>query len=134
MQKLISEILKEVSEAKQKDEKIYLLRKHDCPALREVVRYAIGEPEFYTNTLPQYKVDPAPHGLSFSTLFSEYKRLYIFLKGTKCTEKRKNELLAQMLESIHTSEADLLAKIITKQYKPNLNKKVVNEAFPGLLA
>lgn len=133
MQLYISEILDKASKAKTKDEKIKILRENATPALKEVIKYAFGNIEFYTNSIPSYKIDDAPYGLSFSSLYSEYKRLYIFTKDNQTKPERKTQILLQILESIHPSEADLLYKIVTKTYKPNLNKKIIEEAFPGLL-
>ena len=50
------------------------------------------------------------------------------------TEKRKTEILIQILESLEEDEADVFAAMLTKKLKvPHLTPALVNEAFPDLL-
>lgn len=142
---LISEIIDLVNTAKSKQEKIDLLRKHNCPALREVLKYAYHPGvKFFTNDRPNYRPDHSPIGLSFSSLYNEYKKLYIFLDPvleSNITKKgptrndRKMQILLQMLESIHPSESELLIDVMTKNMKKykTINKALIEEALPGLL-
>lgn len=132
---LVSEVLKNVSNAKTSKEKIEILRQNDGPALKEILKIAYTpNVKFFVDKCVNYVDDGAPIGHSFSSLFQEYKRLYIFLESTNVKPERKKEILIQILESIHSSEAKLLVDIIEKNMsKYNLNKKLINEAFPGLI-
>lgn len=141
---MISEVLERVNTVKTKEEKIHILRSSDTPALRQVLYYAVNpDIVFYRNTLPEYKKDDSPEELSFSSLYSEYRRLYIFLNevlefnmtGKKTRFEKKNEILISMLESIHKKDSDLLASMIdgTFKQKYKINLKIVQEAFPNLI-
>jgi len=71
-----------------------------------------------------------------SGLYGEERRLYLFIKGGNPNLKsvRREELFIQVLESIHPREAKVLLAVKDKSlsYK-GLTKKLVEEAFPGLL-
>lgn len=140
---MIHEILEQVSQQTDKNAKINLIRQHSTPALREIFKYAfVPSLKFFTTTVPNYKQDNPPEGMSFNTLFNEYRRFYILtdplverqISGKTTTEKRKREILTQILENIHPKEADILASMIrgdfNKQY--NLTKKLIEEALPDL--
>ena len=50
------------------------------------------------------------------------------------TEKRKNEILIQILESLEEKEADVFIGVLKKDLKvPYLTEALVREAFPELL-
>lgn len=141
---MISEILELVNKASTKEEKVQVLKKYDTPALRHVLKYALHDKiTFYREDLPPYKKDDSPEELSFSSLYNEYKKLYIFLNEVlerQTTQKvtsfnRKNQILISMLESIHRKDSDLLSSMIdgTFKQKYKINAKLAEEAFPGLL-
>ena len=71
-----------------------------------------------------------------SGLYQEDRRLYLFVKGgNPDLHKVKREMLfIEVLESIHPKEAKVLLAVKDKKlpYK-GLTKKLVEEAFPGLL-
>lgn len=71
-----------------------------------------------------------------SGLYQEDRRLYLFIKGgNPDLQKMKREMLfIEVLESIHPKEAKVLLAVKDKKlpYK-GLTKKLVEEAFPGLL-
>jgi len=69
---------------------------------------------------------------------NKLRRLYMFLEGNQTaetlTDKRRNELLIQMLESIEPREAEVLLGIFQKDLGvKGLDYKFVKEAFPDLL-
>ena len=144
MQKMIHEILNDVSQEKDKDKKIQKLRQHNCQALREVLRYAfMPQLKFFTNEVPKYKVDHAPEGMSFNSLYNESRRFYILtapptelkISGKTTTINRKQQILVQILENIHPGEADVIASMIVGDFskKYSITKKLVEEAFPQIL-
>ena len=47
----------------------------------------------------------------------EYRRFYLYTKENPVTEKRKNELLVQLLESLHPSEAKIVENMPGKMLK-----------------
>ena len=89
-------------------------------------------PENYT--LP---TDVLP-GLTYDSLNSQLRRLYIFSEGNATaetlTEKRRTELLFQILNSMEPREAEIVMGIFCKdQGVKGLDYKFVKEAFPHML-
>ena len=80
---LLSEVLRKVSNAKTKAEKIALLQKHNTNALRQVL--IINFDDSVISMLPEgdvpYTPNDAPIGTDHTRLESEYKGLYRFVKG-----------------------------------------------------
>lgn len=134
MQLMISEILNKVESFTTTEQKIEWLRSQRTPALIEVLQYIYNPTRvLYTDKAPKHVLDMAPAELSYNSLFAEYRRLYIFLASTKINPKRKTELLIQMLESIHPSDAALLTSIVDKTVKiAGCNLKLVQKAFPDI--
>jgi hypothetical protein len=142
---MIHEIFDMVKNEPNRINKIQILRTHNTPALREVLKFGLHPGyKMYTNIVPKYKADHAPEGLSFSSLFNEYKRLYIFLdpvleriytKGKTTKLPRKNQILIEMMESINPGESKILESMITCTFEKQtgISKTLVEEAFPGLL-
>jgi len=133
----------EIESKSDRNEKIQLLRKYNCQALREVLRYAlIPSLKFYTQTVPKYKMDNAPEGMSFNSLYNESRRFYILtspetekaLSGKNTSLKRKQEILVQILENIHPGESALLESMIRGDFskKYGMSKKLVEEALPQI--
>lgn len=146
MQKMINEMLKEISSSSTEKQKIDLLRKYDCQALREVLKYAYDENlSFFTSEVPQYKTDTnTPVGMSFNSLYNESRRFYILTKpeveknitkGKTTTLQRKNQILLQILENIHPEEAKVLESLVKRDFnkKYNLNKTVIKKAYPNII-
>lgn len=59
---------------------------------------------------PEFKPDRAPLFMSPSTLRYECKRLYIFVRED-LTDKKRQTLFVQMLESLHPVEAEVLCLV-----------------------
>ena len=142
--KMIYEVLNEIKNATDKNQKIVTLRLNNTQALREVLRYAFTpQLKFFTNQVPKYKPDNPPEGMSFNSLFNECRRFYILteepvefsLCGKRTNANRKMEILTQILENIHPNEAEVLSRMVTGDFSKyyGITKKLVEEAFPGLL-
>ena len=80
---LISEVLRKVSNAKTKKEKVDLLTKHNSAALRQLM--IINFDESVISEIPEgevpYTPNDAPVGTDHTLLESEYRGLYRFFKG-----------------------------------------------------
>lgn len=139
MNKTIPEILTLVSEAKNEKEAIDILVRNRTGALEICLRANYDpsiEPIYTPSTLPDYKPDDSPIGYSYSSLYREADRLPYFFKTNKLItdEKRRNQKLKIILESINTAESAILEKILTKSYiNKNINIDVINAAFPNLI-
>ena len=136
---LLSEILRKVSNAKTKKEKVELLRKHNSSALRQLL--IINFDESIISVMPEgdvpYTPNDAPIGTDHSRLEQEYRGLYRFFKGgdPKLTGLKRETMFVQLLEGLHQDEAELvvLAKDggLNKKYK-RITKAMVSEAFPQI--
>jgi hypothetical protein len=136
---LLSEILRKVSNAKTKAEKISLLRKHNSTALRQLL--IINFDESILSMLPEgdvpYTPNDAPVGTDHSRLEQEYRGLYRFFKGgqDKLPALKRESMFVQLLEGLSEEEAELMVLVkdgrMNEKYK-RLTKAVVSEAFPSI--
>jgi len=135
---LISEVLRKVSNAKTKQEKINLLRKHNSNALRQLL--IINFDESVVSVMPEgdvpYTPNDAPAGTDHTRLEHEYRGLYRFFKGgAKLPSLKRESMFVQLLEGLHADEAELIVLVkdgqLAKKYK-RITKAVVSEAFPQI--
>ena len=136
---LISEILRKVSNAKTKKEKVDLLRKHNSTALRQLM--VINFDESVISELPEgevpYTPNDAPTGTDHTRLEQEYRGLYRFFKGgdPRIKSLKRETMFVQLLEVLSAEEAELLVLIkdgrLNEKYK-RITKAVVSEAFPQI--
>jgi len=136
---LISEVLRKVSNAKTKEEKVALLRKHNSTALRQLL--IINFDDSVISMLPEgdvpYTPNDAPVGTDHSRLESEYRGLYRFFKGgqDKLPSLKRESMFVQLLEGLSAEEAELLVLVkdgrMNEKYK-RITKAVVTEAFPTI--
>jgi hypothetical protein len=140
MMKNIYEILEEIEKAKSKEDRIAILRYNSSWALQNVLKGTYDSSiQFSVDKIPTYKPSDAPPGLGYSSIHQELGRAYLFEKNNpkvnpNLTEKRKEQILIQMLECLEAKEAQVLCNMILK--KPlckGLNYNVVKEAFPDLI-
>ena len=95
--------------------------------------------QWTVKSMPEnYQIKPIPVGMSYCQLSTELRKLYMFREGNptaqKLTEKKRNELLIQLLESIEPREAEVVYGIFVKdQGVKGLDYAFVKEAFPKLL-
>jgi hypothetical protein len=141
MTKLMFEILDELLNAKTDEERVAILRKNDSYALRGVLRAAF-HPRIYFNVTKWpdgYVPSEVPAGYGSAKIGLELNRIYMFELGNPrtplgLTEKRKNEILLQILEALEHREAEVFMNMMLKDLKvPGLTKELVEEAFPDIL-
>lgn len=133
---LLHEILTKVNNAKDKPKKIEVLKSNDSVPLRQVLKGAFDpkiEWELPEGT-PPYQVNDAPAGTEHTTLYTEAKKLWHFVKGAdeQLSKTKKEMMFIQMLEGLHKDDAELMIavkeKSLNKRYK-GLTDAVVKEAF-----
>ena len=136
---LLSEILRKVSNAKTKAEKIALLKKHNSTALRQIL--IINFDDSVVSMLPEgdvpYTPNEAPAGTDHTRLEHEFKGLYRFFKGgaDKLPGMKRESMFVQLLEGLSAEEAELI--VLVKDGKMNTKYKritmaVISEAFPSI--
>ena len=136
---LISEILRKVSNAKTKKEKVDLLKKHNSTALRQLM--VINFDESIVSELPEgevpYTPNDAPVGTDHTRLETEYKGLYRFFKGgdPRLKSLKRESMFVQLLEGLCAEEAELLCLVkdgkLGDKYK-RITKAVISEAYPSI--
>ena len=135
----IPEVL-ELLEDKGSHERTIILQENDTRSLRHILYSAFHPdvefalPEERPNDL---KIEETPVGISTNSLFQQSRKLKIFMKNTgydHLSDSKREVLFMQILESIHSTEAELLLQIcVDRDIKSSLTYQEVLEAFPGLL-
>ena len=136
---LLSEVLRKVSNAKTKAEKIKILQANNSQALRSILIWNFDESVI--SMLPEgevpYTPNDAPIGTDHTRLEQESKGLYRFVKGGQDSLKslKRESMFVQLLEGLSAEEAELLCLIkdgnLNSKYK-RITKAVVSEAFPQI--
>ena len=132
----VHEIFTKINNAKDKPQKIDILRSFDNQAMRTLLKAAFdpkikfdlpeGNPPFIRNE--------APAGTEHTSLASEAKKLYHFVVGgnNEITKLKKETMFIQMLEGLQEKDADVLMSIKNKNlnntYK-GLTAQMVKETF-----
>jgi hypothetical protein len=138
----VSEILDLVQGAATKDERVALIKKHNCLALRDVLKGGLDDSITWilpTGSPPYKKDDKSPVGLHPSTLHRQSPRLRYFIAGgpgERLTPAKRERLFVEVLESIDPRDAELLIAMKDKQLKrlfPCLTKNLVKAVFPNLI-
>jgi hypothetical protein len=139
--KPLYEIFDEFEEAKDKQSRMKVIGDNLSQTLVDVlkltfhpdIKWKIKElPENYTMAS-----DVLP-GITYDSLNAQLRRLYIFREGNptaeSLTEKRRTELLFQILNSLEPREVEVVVGIFQKDLGvKGLNYKFVKEAFPDLI-
>ena len=138
--KNVYEVFDEFKKEKTKAKRIQVLRDNDCYALRQVLLGAFSPHiQFTIDTIPEYKKIDVPPGMSYEHMTGALSRVYLFVKDNdrvppNLTEKRKQELLIQILESLEPPEAEVYCNMLMKDLKvPYLTPVLIDETFEGLL-
>jgi len=148
---LITEVLQRVSNAKTKGEKVKILQEYKSPALTKILlcNFAKSISFVFPSGKTPYEPLDRPKGVQHQTLFNEQRMLDKFITktvggvtyfgcsgGTKprIQQLKKEQMWIQLLEGLHSEEADLLDllkdKKITSLYK--ITRQNVIDAFPEL--
>lgn len=139
--KALYEVFDEFEKATTKQERMNVIGGNLSQTLVDVLKMTF-HPEFKwkVKELPEnYRVpDDVLPGLTYDSLNSQLRRLYLFQEGhptaEQLTDKRRNEILFQILNSLEPREAEIIMGIFQKdQGVKGLNYKFVKEAFPQML-
>ena len=137
MKLLMHEVLQKVSYAKTKKEKIELLQEYNSQALRSVLIVNFDESvvSLLPPGTPPYNSNEVPEGTEHTRLEQQVRLLHHFFKGGSSVKQAKREMMfIQMLEGLHSGEAEVLClakdKQIGKRWK--ITKACVEEAFPQI--
>jgi hypothetical protein len=137
---MIGEILAKVDSARSKQAKIKILEQYkSIPVLQHFLR-GLFDPKIkwaITETPDYAEDDITPEGEEANSLYIEIPKCSLFVKdhpkakGVKPI--RLKQILVQVLESLHPSEASLYMQMLKKKTKvKGLTSKLVLEVFPGM--
>lgn len=136
----IHEMLVRVGEKKTREEKINELREYNSLALRDVLKGAYDDSIQFLlpSGAPPYKEaseESPPNRLSRST--KQFRYFVVGGPGENMPQTRVETMFIRLLESVHPDDAKLIIAMKDKKvaglYK-GVTKKLVSEAFPGLIA
>lgn len=138
--KNIYEIFEDFKKETTRAGRLAVLQKNNTKVLKDVLQGTYHpDVTFFIKKIPEYKNEPVPPGMAYGNMTEALSRIYLFVANNPrtpagLTEKRKTEILIQILESLEPQEAEVFANIIRKDQKiPFLTNNLINEAFPGLL-
>ena len=139
MMKAVYEIFAEFEKASTKEERVAVLRRNQNFALKSVLRGTYDPSvKFTIDSVPLYKPSDSPIGLGYTSIHTELDRVYLFelnnpRTSINLTDKRKEQILIQMLEAMEKREAEVFMNMLLKKQKvKELNAEIVKEAFPDL--
>ena len=148
---LLSEVLQRVSNAKTKDEKVGILQEYKSQALTKILlcNFAKSINFVFPSGKTPYTQNEVPKGIDHQMLIREHRLLEKFIVksvngvrvfgcsgGTRpnIQQIKKEALWIQLLEALHTDEADMLDlvkdKKLSDRYK--ITRQNVIDAFPEL--
>jgi hypothetical protein len=140
MRKNVYEVFDEFAKVNSKQDKINVLANNWTPTLKLVLQLAYRpEMEWKFKDYPErYKKPDTKPGISYASLDTELKRLYMFRVGNetaeKLTTKRAEEILMVLLESLEPREADVVIGIFKKDLGvKGLTYKFIHDNIPGVL-
>ena len=138
--KNIYEVFDDFELAKNKQDKMKVIEKNLTQVLVDVLKYTYDPRyEWYFTEVPDnYKIAQIPAGMGYAKITTELRKIYMFQKGhptaDALTQKRRVELLLQILENLEPREAEVIIGIFNKdQGVKGLDAKFVKEAFPNLI-
>ena len=134
MKKGIGEIIKEVKDAKSVGEKIRILQREDNRELRGLLELTYDNR--LTWALPEGNPPYKPLDKSFDNqgmLYSEMRRMYIFLEGkANVSQARREQLFIEILEQLDPDDAAVLVEAKDRKIK-GVSKNVVKQAYDDFL-
>ena len=125
----VHEIFTKINNAKDKPQKIAVLKQFDNQAMRQLLKAAF-DPKIKFDLPegnPPYIKNAAPAGTEHTSLASEARKLYHFVVGgnNQITKLKKETMFIQMLEGLHGDDAEVLMAI---------KNKTLNNVYKGLTA
>jgi hypothetical protein len=139
------EVFQKFEAAKEKDEKVRILRNFAMSRggsrLPEFLNMAFNPAvKFDITKVPDYKPSPLPEGMNDTYLHQELGKIYLFIEGhprrvSKLPEKKEQSILTQILCYLHPGEAKIFKSLLEKKLPDcvkGLTASLAKEAFPTL--
>jgi hypothetical protein len=132
----VAKLLLQIAELKSKEDRIEALKVNGHPVLKNILKYTFdpnvkfllpeGNPPYKENIYDEPKA-----------LLAEANKIYLFIEGGNPNLKplRREQLFIQLLEAVSKEDAKLLLAMKDKKgIHKNINKDIVEKAFPELFA
>ena len=135
---LIYEVIEAAAEATKKQDKIDILRKNESWALKDVLRATYEDKIKFLLPpgAPPYTANQ--EGSIPSNLLKKNTQFKYFVDNPLARNiiaPKREKIFIDLLESVHPKDAELLIKMINKKsLGKGITKKLVQEAFPGLIS
>ena len=130
-QPLLSEILDRVHRAKNKTDKVAILKEENCEPLQQILQWAFNPT--ITSALPSgappYIENDAPEGTEHTLLRTEANGLWHFVKvndkpaDPNIQKTVMERMFIRLLEGLHKDEAELLCMVKDKKLVYNQKEK-----------
>lgn len=137
IKKHIYEVLELVEKATKKEEKINILKSNETWALKDVLRATYDDSIQFLLPGGKPPYTASQEGSIPSTLLKQNVQFKFFVKGgpgEKLLPVKRERIFINVLEAVHPKDAELLVKMINKEsLGKGITKKLVQEAFPGLI-
>lgn len=130
------EIVDAVSTAKNRNDRIEILKQNDHIAIRDYFQCIFDD---RVNFMLPSGAPPFTASRPESVPSSWYRqtgKLRYIVKGMdaeKLIPLKRETIFISMLESVHPSDAELIVAMINKKSPKGITKKLINDAFPGLI-
>ena len=136
--KNVFEILEQVSKATKRDEKIAILKSYDqIWALKDLLRGSFDDTVQWNLPKGSVPYTPAEEASVPTNFMKQNTKFKYFVKGgigDQMKAFKRERVFLDMVESIHPKDAELVVAMINKNLKvKGITKKLVEEAFPGLI-
>jgi hypothetical protein len=134
---MIFEVLEKFTKAKNRNEKIAVLRQNNSLALRDVLQGSLDPRIEWLLPKGEVPYTPCDGHNSPTTLLRKHRDFLYCVKGGKgdnIPAAKRESIFLGIVESVHPKDAELVCRMINK--KPlvkGLTLKIAQEAFPGLL-
>lgn len=132
----VFEVFEKIQEAKTKKDKVAILKENNHWAVRDIIKGTMsakikwllpeGKPPYRAN-----RPESSP-----SNLLRKNQDFGYFMKGGKggdLSSVKRESIFIGLLEAVHPKDAELVVNMIAKKPIKGITKKIVDEAYPGLL-
>lgn len=134
----VGEVIDKLKECKTKHDRVLTLQQNDSMALRGILKmnYDMSLNLSLPYGVPPYKKSDKPDNFADATLLTSAKSWYVFSKelSPNLQQAKREFLFIQLLEALDNKEAQILLDAKDRKLKLGLTKKVLNDAFPGIIS
>lgn len=133
---MVYEVFDKVSKAKSKSDKIKILKDYETWALKDVLRGTFDETVKWILPAGEPPYTPNDGHNAPSNLLKRNVDFKYFVKngpGAKLPAYKRESIFVGLIEAIAPEDARLVISMINKEPPKGITRKVVEEAFPGLL-